>query len=171
MTARVVQSIGRSLGWRARSCTVPMAALLCLMSAGCTFDSTVEAWVPVLGNVVIHDPAPTGTDCAQRAQEMMWLIHLYDAEATPRYPGLPLVVNAGIQTPNGVACEYTGSILVRVPEHMPTMKWFVMAMDESDWVAECSTSLLTHAGPDGPLVPVGRITFVRGQSGCTVGGS
>jgi hypothetical protein len=43
-------------------------------------------------------------------------------------------------------------------------------MDEAQWVTECSTSLLTQAGPDQPIFAVGPIRFVRGESGCTVGG-
>jgi hypothetical protein len=61
-------------------------------------------------------------------------------------------------------------ILVRVLPHCPTQPWFVLAMDEAQWVTECSTSLLTQAGPDQPIFAVGPIRFVRGESGCTVGG-
>jgi uncharacterized protein (DUF305 family) len=75
------------------------AALLCAVAAaGCTFDSTTEGPIPVLARVVIHDPAPTDADCEQRARQMMWMFHHYDAEAAPRHPGLPSTVNSNVMT-------------------------------------------------------------------------
>jgi hypothetical protein len=146
------------------------AVFLWVAATGCTFDSTTEGPIPVLGRVVIHDPAPTDANCEQRARQMMWMVHLYDAEATDRFLGLPSRVSSNVTTANGNACEYTTVILVRIPNHMPTMQWFVLAMDEAQWITECSTPLLTVTEPDQLIVPVGPIRFVRGQSGCTVGG-
>jgi hypothetical protein len=143
--------------------------LLWIAATGCTFDSTTEAPLPVLGQVVIRDLAPPDANCTQRSRQMMWMIHLYDAEATDRYLGLPSSVSSNV-TANGNECEYATSILVRIPNQMRTMKWFVLAMDEAQWIAECSTPLLTVTEPDQLIVPVGPIRFVRGQSGCTVGG-
>ena len=146
------------------------AALLCVVAAGCTFDSTTDAPIPVVGRFVIHDPAPSDANCEQRARQMMWMVHHYDAEATRRFLGLPSRVNSNVMTANGNVCEYVGSILVRIPNHMPTMTWFVLAMDETQWITECQTSLLTQAGRDQPIFSVGTIRFVRGESGCVVGG-
>jgi hypothetical protein len=147
-----------------------MVVLLWLVATGCTFDSTTERPIPVVGQLVIHDLAPANANCEQRARQMMWMVHLYDAEATRRFPGLPSRVNPNVTTANGNACEYIASILVWIPNQMRTMKWFVLAMDEAQWITECSTSLLTVTEPDQLIVPVGPIRFVRGQSGCTVGG-
>jgi len=154
---------------RTRTVGLLTVALLGVGAAGCEFDPTVDAPFPVLQSLVIHDPAPAGANCAQRARAMMWLIHQYDAELWPRFAALPTTVNTGVQTPNGPACEYLGVALVRVPANAPTVPWFVMAMNESDWITECSTPLLRPAPAGQPFPSVGAIRFVRGQAGCAVG--
>ena len=143
-----------------------MAALLCVIAAGCTFDSTTDAPIPVVGRFVIHDPAPSDANCEQRARQMMWMVHLYDAEATRRFLGLPSTVNSNVMTAKRQRVRVHRIDPGQNPQPDPTMKWFVLAMDETQWITECQTSLLTQAGRDQPIFSVGTIRFVRGESGC-----
>jgi hypothetical protein len=145
------------------------AVLLWIVATGCTFDSTTEE-LTVLGLVVIHDLAPSGANCEQRARQMMWMFHHYDAEASVRHEALPSTVNSNVMTANGNACEYTAVVRVRLRPDFPTQPWFVLAMDETEWITECETPLVTVTEPSQLLAPVGPIRFVRGESECTVGG-
>jgi hypothetical protein len=142
-----------------------LALLLALALPNCEFDASGTPGFFAGHRVVIRDPAPTGADCEQRSRQMMMLVHRLDAETAPNFPGLPSEVNS-VDTPNGNDCEYATSILVFHPEHISTLPWFVLAMDEGGWVAECETPLLVST--TGGVSPVGEITFVRGQSDCEV---
>ena len=152
---------------RAGALGLALVAASVVALPSCTFDSTVDG-IPQIGQqVVILDAAPSSADCELRSREMAWIIHSRDAEAAPAFGGLPLNVEA-TTTPNGTQCEYFGSVQARIHPDLLTSSRFVLAMDESGWVAECFTPLFEEGGEGAP-VSVGPITFTRGEPGCEVG--
>ena len=142
---------------------IALAGLSALVA--CTFDSTVPdrtVGVPV----VICDTAAPPAACPFGGHEFAFIAWLGDLEffdgslgAIPEIQGSPIVGSSG--------CQFEGRYrlyrdLIGVA---PTR---LLALDEQDWVAECTPKDLFSRDAEGKVIVHGAAVFRRGVEGCVV---